>query len=230
MMRGETVYVEGVAVDNVLVRPGEHVDGTDVTVPAGAVIAYTLAFPASYPGSISDAKVTVRGHTCDSIGFCDHTRPQDVFEGLWDLDVNPWDMTVPVQLCEGDLTAFIRVLATSSTYGADGRPIRTIETVFEGQAQARVVDANESSGVDGSKQAYELWAFVIPWTGAFARLRPESTTVIMGDAAYDAISIKNLGGKSEWACISATRSKSEIGEAGDTGETGSTGSPALVGA
>lgn len=209
MMRGETVYVDGAPVDNVLVRPGEHLDEADVSVPAGTVIAYTLGFPASYPGSISGAKVTVRGHTCDSVGFCDHVRPRDVFGDAWDAGICPWDMTVPVQLCEGAMDAEISIMSTSAVYDGAGRPVRTSEAVYEGTAQARRSQSAAGGGedllADGSKRPVETWFFVVPWQDSFAVLRPSNATVAMGGAVYDVSSIENVGGRSEYASFEAVR-------------------------
>ena len=205
MMRGETVYVGGEAVENVLVRPGDHTVESGIDVPAGTIIDYTLGFPASYEGGISDAKVTVRGHVCDTVGFSDHTRPQDVFGGQWDMQICPWDMSVAVKLCAGEMTAAIGISRTSATYGADGRPVRTSELVYSGNAQARRADGGEDAVADGSRLPRESWRFVVPWQEVFASLRPESTSIAMGGAAYDVTGIDNLSQRSEYALFEAVR-------------------------
>ena len=205
MMRGETVYVGDTAVDNVIVRPGEHLEETGIDVPAGVIIAYTLAFPMSYQGSISGEKITVRGHVCDTVGFSDHTRPQDVFEGHWIEELCPWDMAVAVKLREGDMTVSIVVSSTSVSYGSDGKPIRTATQAYSGYAQARRADGSEDAVGDGSKQSVESWRFIVPWQQAFAALRPECAKVTMGGVDYDVTGIDNLSQKSEYALFEAVR-------------------------
>ena len=205
MMRGEAVLVDGVPVENVLVAVGDHTEGTDAHVPAGVVVAYTLAFPASYPGPLHDAKVTVRGVECDTVGFCDHNRPADVFGGAWIEELCPWDMTVPVRLATLDERRQLRVVATSVTYDELGDPVRAESCAFEGPAQARWVSGGRGTAADGSADIAETWAFVVPWSAGLAALRPESTRVECDGAVFDAASVRDVDGKGEFCTIEGRR-------------------------
>ena len=204
-MRGETVLVDGVAVENVLVNPGEHVDETYISVPAGTEIAYTLAFPASYAGPLSDATVTVRGIECRTVGHADHLNPQAVF-GSWGLD---WDMTVLVERVPGDMSQQIAVYLVEVGYDDMGDPVRTRTPLFSGPAQARM-DSNvgasgETTAPDGSATITETWRFVVPWQQAFSSLRPNHAEIDMGGATYDVQSITNVDMRSEFASFKAAR-------------------------
>lgn len=205
MMRGETVLVNGAPVDNVLVSVGDHTEGTDARVPAGTVVAYTLAFPSSYEGPLSDAAVTVRGVECRSVGHCDHNRPADVFGGAWIEELCPWDMTVPVRLATADARKHVRVVATSVTYDELGDPVRSDSLAYEGPAQARWVSGARGTSVDGSAVVAETWAFVIPWSAAVAALRPEAARVECDGAVFDAVSVANVDGRGEFASIEGRR-------------------------
>lgn len=216
-MIGETVLVGGEPVGNVIVRPGEHLDGTDVSVPAGTVVAYTLAFPADYPGPMHDCKVTVRGHVCDVVGFCDHNRPGDVFGGMWDESLCPWDMLVPVQLCPGDMSVVVCVFEVVVTYDDLGDPVRARDAVYAGAAQARMVSGGESTAPDGSRTAAESWRFVVPWQDAFARLRPEHAEIDFGGGMYDVVSMTNVDMRSEFASFEAVL-RNRIEQAAGSGQ------------
>ena len=205
MMRGETVLVNGAPVENVLVAVGDHTDGTDARVPAGVVVAYTLAFPASFAGPLSDAAVTVRGVECRTVGHCDHNRPADVFGGAWIEELCPWDMTVPVRLATSDARKRARVVATSATYDELGDPVRTEACAYEGPAQARWVSGSRGTAADGSAEVAEIWAFVVPWSAGIAALRPESTRVECDGAVFDAVSIRDVDGRGEHASIEGRR-------------------------
>jgi len=218
-MIGETVYVGSEPVANVLVHPGAHEDGDDLRFPAGTVVSYTLAFPYDYPGPLHDTKVTVRGVECEVIGFCDHERPQDVFDGMWDLSTCPWDMTVPVRVCGGDMTAGIAVYSVSVTYDDMGDPVKSRTLAFIGDAQARMESGSESTAPDGSKIAVEKWWFVVPWSSCFAQLRPQTTEIDMGSFTYDVVSVKNVDMKSEFASFEAVLRENTVSqESGDSGE------------
>lgn len=199
-MIGETVLVDGIPVDNVLVEPGLARDVTDATVPAGTRVEYTLRFPMTYDGTISGAKVTVRGVELDTLTFGDHWRPGERF-GSWS---GQWDMNVIVGRTLGDFTALIDIVSLSTALDALGDPV-TIETVaWSGNAQARMTDGTESSGTSHVTRSTEHWRFVVPWA-AVSALRPKSTLVRMDGAEYDAVSITNIDSKGEYACIEAVR-------------------------
>lgn len=207
-MRGETVFVDGIPVENVLVRPGDHSEEADVSVPAGVVVAYTLAFPSSYAGSVRRARVTVRGQECEVVGFSDHARFGHVFAGAWDHALCPWDMLVPVRLCEGEMTADVAIFKTSTTYDELGRPVRERIAVFEGKAQARRAATSadgEEVMPDGSSRAVETWFFVVPWRDGFSSLRPETTSVEMAGIEYDVISVEDVGASSSFLSVKAVR-------------------------
>lgn len=200
-MIGETVYVDGEAVENVLVEPGNAKDASEVSLPVGTVVDYTLRFPVSFDGPLSDAKVTVRGVELDTLTHADHWRPQDVF-GTWS---NPWDMTVLVGRTLGDYTASIQVVSVSVALNALGDPVRSEDVVYDGSAQARLSYGNEANGEAQITDSQETWYFVVPWTDAFASLRPKSTYVLYNGARYDATVLKNVDEKSEALSIEAVR-------------------------
>lgn len=200
-MTGETVLVDGKAVENVLVEPGEHVEQDDITVPAGTVVAYTLRFPCDCEGPVSDAMVTVRGIECRTVGFSDHYRARDVFGAAWSL---PWDMTVAVERVEGDMRAQVALVATSSVYEM-GRPKVTETVLYEGPAQARMADGTEGVSPDGSADARETWRFVIPWSDEAAVARPGAALVRMGGVDYDVTSVADVDGRGAHLSIEAVR-------------------------
>lgn len=200
-MTGETVLVDGIAVENVLVEPGERVERDDVTVPAGTVVAYTLRFPCAYKGPVADAVVTVRGVECRTVGYSDHYRAREVFGAAWSL---PWDMTVAVERVEGDMRAQVALVATSSTY-VDGRPIVTETVLHEGIAQARMAGGTEGTSPDGSADAREIWRFVIPWSEQAAGARPGAALVRMDGVDYDVTSIADVDGCGSHLSIEAVR-------------------------
>lgn len=200
-MTGETVTVDGKAVGNVLVEPGNRTEADDVTVPAGTVVAYTLRFPADYEGPVSDAVIEVRGIECRTVGFSDHYRAHEVFGASWSL---PWDMTVAVERIEGDMRAEIALVATSSIY-VSGRAQVTETVLYEGLAQARTTGGSEGVAPDGSAEASETWRFVIPWSAGAADARPESTVVRMGGVDYDVTSVADPDNRGTHLSIAAVR-------------------------
>lgn len=200
-MRGETVLVDGQEVDNVLVEPGEHVDEDSIVVPTGTTVAYTLRFPTTYEGTVSDANVTVRGIECRTVGFSDHYRPQDVF-GSWDAD---WDMTVLVTRVGGDMTASIEVVSVVAAVDVLGYPSRAEITAYNGLAQARMETGAEVPGGQAEVGTSETWHFVVPWQEAFSALRPQSTYVLYGGARYDVTYVRNIDNASRYCDFEAVR-------------------------
>ena len=200
-MRGETVLVDGVPVENVLVEPGEHVDEDAINVPTGTKVAYTLRFPTTYEGTVSNANVTVRGIECRTVGYSDHYRPQEVF-GSWTGD---WDMTVLASLVEGDMSASIEIVAVSVAVDQLGNARRTESTVYSGEAQARMETGSERNGDVAEVRVSETWHFVVPWQDAFATLRPQSTCVMYGGARYDVTYVRNIDNASRYCDFEAVR-------------------------
>ena len=201
MMIGETVYVDGEPVEDVLVEPGTARDAAEVSLPMGTVVDYTLRFPCSYEGPLHDTKVTVRGVELDTLNYSDHWRPAEVF-GTWS---NPWDMTVLVGRTLGDYTATVRVVSVQSTLDALGDPVTAEEVVYDGVAQARMSYGTEQAGTDELTMPTETWYFVMPWQSAFAALRPQSTYISYDGARYDVRAIKNVDNASETASFEAVR-------------------------
>lgn len=200
-MRGETVYVDGQAVDNVLVEPGEHVDEESIIVPTGTSVAYTLRFPIAYEGKVHDATVVVRGLECRTVGYSDHYNPQHVF-GSWE---GSWDMTVLVTRVEGDMTASIRIFSASSEIDELGYPQTVEALVYEGLAQARMDTGTEKAGDVAEVAATETWHFVVPWVEAFASLRPQSTRIEYEGARYDVSYVRNVDNASRHCDFEAVR-------------------------
>lgn len=200
-MTGETVTVDGKAVGNVLVEPGNRTEADDVTVPAGTVVAYTLRFPADYDGPVSDAVIEVRGIEFRTVGFSDHYRAREVFGASWSL---PWDMTVAVERIEGDMRAEIALVATSSIY-VSGRAQVTETVLYSSLAQARMTGGSEGVAPDGSAEASETWRFVIPWSERAASARPEAAIVRMGGVDYDVTSVTDPDGRKAHLSIEAVR-------------------------
>lgn len=200
-MTGETVLVDGEAVANVLVEPGDRTEADDVTVPAGTVVAYTLRFPRDFEGPLSDAVVTVRGIECRTVGFSDHYRAHEIFGASWSL---PWDMTVAVERVDGDMRAEVALVATSCSY-RQGRPNVTETTLYEGPAQARMTGGSEGVAPDGSAEASETCRFVIPWSERAASARPEAAIVRMGGVDYDVTSVTDPDSRKAHLSIEAVR-------------------------
>lgn len=200
-MIGETVLVDGLAVDNVLVEPGNATDVAEISLPVGTVVDYTLRFPCAFDGPLHDAKVTVRGVELDTLIHADHWRPADVF-GTWS---NPWDMTVLVGRTLGDYSSTARIIALASALDELGDPVTTEDVVYEGPVQARISHGTEQAGQDAVTTQTETWYFVVPWQGQFGLLRPRSTLVEHGGARYDVRVIRNVDNKSETASFEAVR-------------------------
>lgn len=199
-MHGETVLLDGVAVDNVLVEPGLSRDAEDIQLPAGTVVDYTLRFPIAHRGPVHDAKVTVRGRELDTLVFADHLNPTAVF-GTWHGD---WDMTVIVGR-SGDYTALLEVVELVSTTDEMGDPVTVERTVFSGMGQARNASGSGPSGSAVEQRDVETWWFVVPWQTGFASLRPSSTLIRYGGSDYDVIRVVNVDQKSEVASFEAVR-------------------------
>ena len=200
-MRGEVVLVNGEPVENVLVEPGEHVDEIAINIPTGLKVAYTLRFPIAYDGPISGSAVTVRGFECRTVGFSDHYRPRDVF-GNWGGD---WDMTVLVELIEGDMVALIEIVSVTASINELGYPSETESIVYSGFAQARMEDGSEKQGQTSEVDVSEIWHFVVPWQAAFSELRPQSTKIAYSGAEYDVSWIKNIDNASRHCDFMAVR-------------------------
>ena len=201
-MQGETVSVNGTSVDDVLVHVGDASEETDDSRPSGAVIAYTLYFPMTYVGTLSNGDtVTVREHACRVIGFADHERPDHVF-GAWS---GRHDMVVRVERVAGDMSASITVSSLSVKRDSVGKPTTTTTAVWTGNAQARMTSGSESQGRSALTDASETWVFVAPWQSAFATLAPSSTVITYGSVDYDVTSIENADEKSEFAVFGAVR-------------------------
>ena len=200
-MIGETVYVDGAPVENVLVEPGQHRGYDNIALPDGAYVDYTLLFPIEYQEAVHDATVTVRGVECETLNYADHWRPADVF-GTWS---GSWDMVVLVGRRLGDYTAAIEVRSLSAVVDALGDPVTTDSLVWAGNAQARMESGSEAAGDDEETLATETWHFVAPWTQAFGQLRPQSTYISYKGARYDVTSIENVDERSKTASFEAVR-------------------------
>ena len=200
-MHGETVYLDGVPVDNVLVEPGLARDAADIELPAGTKVDYTLRFPISCPGPVSDAKVTVRGIELDTLVHADHWNPGAVF-GTWSGD---WDMTVLVGRTPGDYTQAVAVIRLVSTVDAMGDPATSEEVVWQGLAQARNADGSGRPADALEQMDSETWWFVMPWQDGFTELRPASTLIRYAGADYSVTRIVNVDQKSETASFEAVR-------------------------
>lgn len=200
-MTGETVTIDGVDVENVLVEPGEAKDADLVTKPAGAIIAYTLRLPVDFEGPVSDVDVVVRGIACRSVRHSDHYRAREVFGSSWAL---PWDMTMLVERVEADMRDEISVVETSSRYVL-GELLTDEKVLYEGLAQARMLSGDESLGPDGSSDATETWVFVIPRAPDIACARPGSLIVRMRDVDYDVVSVNDLAAEGDHVALEAKR-------------------------
>ena len=203
-MKGETVFIDGVQVENVLVEPGMADDATDIETRTGEEIAYTLRLPAK--GAVhSRAACTVRGETLRVAGFSDAYDAAAVFGAAWSL---PWAQTVLVSRVEGEMTAAIavvRLLATLDELG-DAHAERSI--VWEGLAQARMEpskETDEDEGATNESNATETWHFVMPWDDVFAGLRPRNTLIAWDGVDYDVAGIADIDQHHETARFTAVR-------------------------
>lgn len=221
MMMGESVYVDGVEVANVLVEAGLSKDVEHIESLSGARVDYTLRFPADAEPPAHDAKITVRGLELDVLNVPDHWDCKSVF-GSWS---NPWDMNVLVGKALGDFTAAIEIVSISVTIDALGDAIKTESTVFTGNAQARMKSGGENTGTAIESDVSEVWCFIVPWDIRFTALRASSTFIDYAAARYDVRKIEAMENKQEYVLFEAVLlpGYQESGETGETGETGVTG-------
>lgn len=200
-MRGESVYVDGVEVANVLVEAGLSKDVEHVESLSGARVDYTLRFPADAEPPAHDAKITVRGLELNVLNVPDHWDCKNVF-GSWS---NPWDMNVLVGKSLGDFVDAIAIYAITATVDALGDAVRTETLVYSGDAQARMKTGSETSGTALESDTLETWCFIVPWDDAFTALRPSSTFITYDGVQYDVRVIDPMNNKQEHALFEAVR-------------------------
>ena len=201
MMMGESVYVDGVEVVNVLVEAGLSKDVEHVESLSGARVDYTLRFPADAEPPAHDAMITVRGLELDVLNVPDHWDCKSVF-GSWS---NPWDMNVLVGKSLGDFVDAIAIYTITATVDALGDAVRTETLVYSGDAQARMKTGSETSGTALESDTLETWCFIVPWDDAFAALRPSSTFITYDGVQYDVRVIDPMNNKQEHALFEAVR-------------------------
>lgn len=73
-----TAWGEPMTVGDVLVQPGATSDAFESNRPEGATVVYTLAFPASFSGSLRGCEVRVPG---DSAWYAIAGDPKPVLQG-----------------------------------------------------------------------------------------------------------------------------------------------------
>ena len=217
-MKGESVYVDGVEVANVLVEDGLSKDVEKVEQLSGARVDYTLRFPVDATPPSHDSKVTVHNVVLDVLNFPEHWDLKHVF-GDSSL---PWDMNVLVGKALGDFTAAIEIVSISVTIDALGDAIKTESTVFTGNAQARMKSGGENTGTAIESDVSEVWCFIVPWDIRFTALRASSTFIDYAAARYDVRKIEAMENKQEYVLFEAVLLPG-YQESGETGETGVTG-------
>ena len=200
-MRGETVYVDGMPVENVLVSPGESsaagaLMATSLDDWQGAYADYSLYFPMTYDEPLDGKTITVRGVPCDVLGYPEHYRPQHVFDG-WR---GQWDMTVRVRQTIGGAAETIELIAKTVTRDFVGRRTEATETLYNGEGQARMDTGSETSA-NGGTEALTGFVFVIPWLEALDTHQPQQLFVIYDGRTYDIQSVENKDEKDVTAVL-----------------------------
>lgn len=200
-MRGETVLIDGEPVENVLVHVGEYGSSqtpTDVTDEIGPVADYTLYFPKNYAGSLTGKTATVRGIDCEVLGVPDHERPDKVF-GAW---IGNWDMLARVRKVVAGYKEHVAIYATTVTRDALGSRTTTVKKIYEGAAQVRFSQADESNTEGGYKSSKSVYV-IVPWDDALAAYQTQEITIDYAGKTYDVASVENVGEAGKRASIRA---------------------------
>lgn len=204
-LNGKTVYVDGRAVENVLVYPtGSEYSSkntkSDITDLLGGIADYTLYFPDTYTGDLYGKTVTVNGKECEVLGSPDHVDQKSVF-GNWR---GCWDMVVRVQRVQGDISKPIRVIASVVT--RDNLGYRSVEgrCIYDGLAQVRFSSGTET-GEKMRTESNQTYVFVFPWTDDLRDYTTQQLTVQYNDGVYDVISVESISERDDYASIKAVR-------------------------
>lgn len=202
-MKGETVYINGTSVSNVLVHVGgEYGQGAyeenEVAYPIGQIADYTLYFPRDYSGDLTGKTITVRGYECEVLGHPDHERPDQVF-GRW---LGSWDMTVHARKILSEFSEEVTVILRTITRDELGNRTTSDETLYTGTAQARKATGNETDAGTGTTSD-ETWFFVLPYLEAYKKSNTQKLFVEYDGREYDVISIEDINWKHNTASIKA---------------------------
>lgn len=200
-MRGETVYVDDTAIDNVLVSPIEPsaagaMMSTSIDEWQGRYADYSLYFPMTYTEPLVGKTVTVRGLECEVLGAPDHYRQKHVF-GRWN---GQWDMPVRVRRTIGTQAETIVLIAKTVSRDSIGKRTETAETLYEGDGQARMSAGSESGRNDGT-EASTSYVFLIPWIDAINDYQPQHLFVEYNGRTYNIHSVENQDEKSITAVL-----------------------------
>ena len=151
----ETIRVDGVPVDGVLVSPGEsdRLLPTDIALPAGARVEYRLDIPKSYTERLCGQKVEVRGGLYDVADKPAYTTGNTPGE---------WNRYALAYRLEYGLSDEIRLTALETGIDETGYPVASERTVYEGPAQARMDSGETSGGSARQTDSTETWLFVFP--------------------------------------------------------------------
>jgi head-tail adaptor len=202
---GETVYIDGEPVENVLVSAsGYNKIGTegdvDIDRLIGPLADYKLYFPMSYTDDLTGKKVTVRGIECEVIGHPDHEHPDRVF-GTWST---PWDMAVAVKRVLPWNAEYVTI-----RYAATGRDVMgnriTAEpaVIWQGMAQARQEKSDETVAATG-RVSSSTYYFVVPYIQGIYVMPTQRLSVLYRNKVFDVASIEDIDEKHETLSIRAT--------------------------
>lgn len=196
-LRGETVYVDGKPIDDVLVHCGESaLVASSIDDWQGAYADYTLYFPMSYQEDLTGRHITVRGIDTEVLGHPDHERPMSVF-GRWH---GRWDMTVRVRRVIAGAAQTLSVIAKMVERDGIGRRVEKVETLYSGAGQARMSSGAETDRSDGTMSSAS-YVFVIDWLDALRDYQTQQLFVEYDGRTFDVISVENKDERSETAIL-----------------------------
>lgn len=199
-MIGKTVFVDGFAVNNVLIQPNNDNQNVsdDITIPVGGIYDYTLYFPDDYTEDLYGKTITVNGKECSVIGAPDHMDMKSIF-GSWR---GCWDMVVRVQRIHGDITKYIKVMAKVITRDSLGKRSEQEICVYEGLGQVRFLKGDEQTA-NISTKSNQIYYFVFDWCDELNKYSTQQITIEYNNRTYDVLSIDNIDESSKYASIMA---------------------------
>ena len=210
MMTGETVYIDGVAVDGVLVNTSGFNKGvktaSDITDEVGPVSDFVLYFPSDYSGELLHKHITVRGIDCEVINAPAHEEPERVFQSwLVSPGFGQWDMVVYADRTRPEYAETITVLYKRYTRDALGdRTLAETQTLYSGTAQVRYNSETETDAKSATRTRAEYY-FVTPHITGIDALPTQCLTVEYDGGVYDVESVENINEKDAKTSMRAVR-------------------------
>lgn len=203
-LRGETVYINGTAVDDVLVHIGDfersNIYAENIKEPVGTIADYTLYFPMTFNSDLTGKVITVRNIPCKVLGHPDHERPEQVFGRNW---IGRWDMSVRVEKVLDEKTENITVMRVQEGRDTLGDPTQTsFSFVWTGKGQARK-ETGTTDERDKGIVPDEVWYFVVPWNNQYSTIPAQQLQVYYGGHTYFPVDVQDIDWKHEYASIKA---------------------------